>query len=94
MFMQQQLDLLAAADPLGFDSVWINEHHFDSWGGLMSAPTLVLAGLSQRSQYVRLGTSIAKAVAAAGITIGCAPRARHSSTRTMGRLMVPRLAQI
>jgi alkanesulfonate monooxygenase SsuD/methylene tetrahydromethanopterin reductase-like flavin-dependent oxidoreductase (luciferase family) len=58
-FMQRQLDLLAAADPLGFDSVWINEHHFDSWGGLMSAPTLVLAGLSQRTQRIRLGTSIA-----------------------------------
>jgi alkanesulfonate monooxygenase SsuD/methylene tetrahydromethanopterin reductase-like flavin-dependent oxidoreductase (luciferase family) len=57
--MQQQLDLLAAADPLGFDSVWINEHHFDTWGGLMSAPALVLAGLSQRTQHVRLGTSIA-----------------------------------
>ena len=58
-FMQRQLDLLANADPLGFDSVWINEHHFDSWGGLMSAPTLVLAGLSQRTQRIRLGTSIA-----------------------------------
>jgi len=57
--MQQQLDLLAAADPLGFDSVWINEHHFDSWGGLMSAPALVLAGLSQRTRRIRLGTSIA-----------------------------------
>jgi alkanesulfonate monooxygenase SsuD/methylene tetrahydromethanopterin reductase-like flavin-dependent oxidoreductase (luciferase family) len=57
--MRQQLDLLAAADPLGFDSVWINEHHFDTWGGLMSAPSLVLAGLSQRTQRVRLGTSIA-----------------------------------
>jgi alkanesulfonate monooxygenase SsuD/methylene tetrahydromethanopterin reductase-like flavin-dependent oxidoreductase (luciferase family) len=58
-FMQRQLDLLAAADPLGFDSIWINEHHFDSWGGLMSAPTLVLAGLSQRTKRIRLGTSIA-----------------------------------
>jgi alkanesulfonate monooxygenase SsuD/methylene tetrahydromethanopterin reductase-like flavin-dependent oxidoreductase (luciferase family) len=57
-FMQQQLDLLAAADALGFDSVWINEHHFDSWGGLMSAPAMVLAGLSQRTQRIRLGTSI------------------------------------
>jgi alkanesulfonate monooxygenase SsuD/methylene tetrahydromethanopterin reductase-like flavin-dependent oxidoreductase (luciferase family) len=58
-FMQQQLDLLAAAEPLGFDSVWINEHHFDTWGGLMSAPSLVLAGLSQRTHHLRLGTSIA-----------------------------------
>jgi alkanesulfonate monooxygenase SsuD/methylene tetrahydromethanopterin reductase-like flavin-dependent oxidoreductase (luciferase family) len=58
-FIRQQLDLLAAADPLEFDSVWINEHHFDTWGGLMSAPALVLAGLSQRTRHVRLGTSIA-----------------------------------
>jgi alkanesulfonate monooxygenase SsuD/methylene tetrahydromethanopterin reductase-like flavin-dependent oxidoreductase (luciferase family) len=57
-FMRHQLDLLATADSLGFDSVWINEHHFDSWGGLMSAPTLVLAGLSQRTRRIRLGTSI------------------------------------
>ncbi len=59
VFMQHVLDLLAAAEPLGFDSVWINEHHFDSWGGLMSAPALVLAGLSQRTRRIRLGTSIA-----------------------------------
>jgi alkanesulfonate monooxygenase SsuD/methylene tetrahydromethanopterin reductase-like flavin-dependent oxidoreductase (luciferase family) len=58
-FMRRQIDLLAAAEPLGFDSVWINEHHFDAWGGIMSAPTLVLAGLSQRTQRIRLGTSIA-----------------------------------
>jgi alkanesulfonate monooxygenase SsuD/methylene tetrahydromethanopterin reductase-like flavin-dependent oxidoreductase (luciferase family) len=57
-FMRQLIDLLAAAEPLGFDSVWINEHHFDSWGGMMSAPALVLAGLSQRTQRIRLGTSI------------------------------------
>jgi alkanesulfonate monooxygenase SsuD/methylene tetrahydromethanopterin reductase-like flavin-dependent oxidoreductase (luciferase family) len=58
-FMRQVLDLLAAAEPLGFDSIWINEHHFDPWGGMMSAPALVLAGLSQRTRRVRLGTSIA-----------------------------------
>jgi alkanesulfonate monooxygenase SsuD/methylene tetrahydromethanopterin reductase-like flavin-dependent oxidoreductase (luciferase family) len=58
-FMRQLLDLLAAAEPLGFDSVWINEHHFDSWGGMMSAPAMALAGLSQRTRRIRLGTSIA-----------------------------------
>ncbi|MBV9327289.1 MAG: LLM class flavin-dependent oxidoreductase [Chloroflexi bacterium] len=58
-FMRHVLDLLAAAEPLGFDNIWINEHHFDSWGGMMSAPALALAGLSQRTRRVRLGTSIA-----------------------------------
>ncbi len=58
-FMRHVLDLLAAAEPLGFDNIWINEHHFDSWGGMMSAPALALTALSQRTQRVRLGTSIA-----------------------------------
>ena len=57
--MRHVIDLLAAAEPLGFDNIWINEHHFDSWGGLMSAPALALAALSQRTERVRLGTSIA-----------------------------------
>jgi alkanesulfonate monooxygenase SsuD/methylene tetrahydromethanopterin reductase-like flavin-dependent oxidoreductase (luciferase family) len=59
-FMRRQIDLLAAAEPLGFDSVWINEHHFDSWGGMMSAPALALAGVSQRTQRIRLGCGAAK----------------------------------
>jgi alkanesulfonate monooxygenase SsuD/methylene tetrahydromethanopterin reductase-like flavin-dependent oxidoreductase (luciferase family) len=58
-FMRHVLDLLAAAEPLGFDNLWINEHHFDSWGGMMSAPAMALAALSQRTRRVRLGTSIA-----------------------------------
>src|SRR5579862_3988432 len=59
VFMRNVVDLLAASDALGFDAVWINEHHFDSWGGMMSAPALTLAALSQRTRRVRLGTSIA-----------------------------------
>src|SRR5579884_3776454 len=59
VFMRRLIDLLAAAEPLGFDSVWINEHHFDSWGGMMSAPAMALTAVSQRTRRIRLGTSIA-----------------------------------
>jgi alkanesulfonate monooxygenase SsuD/methylene tetrahydromethanopterin reductase-like flavin-dependent oxidoreductase (luciferase family) len=57
-FMRRLLDLLASAETLGFDNIWLNEHHFDAWGGLLPSPPMLLAALSQRTQRVRLGTSI------------------------------------
>jgi len=59
VFMRQLLDLLASAEPLGFDNIWLNEHHFTSWGGLLPAPGMALAALSQRTSHIRLGTSVA-----------------------------------
>jgi alkanesulfonate monooxygenase SsuD/methylene tetrahydromethanopterin reductase-like flavin-dependent oxidoreductase (luciferase family) len=57
-FMRRLLDLLASAEPLGFDHIWLNEHHFDAWGGLLPSPPMLLAALSQRTKRIRLGTSI------------------------------------
>lgn len=58
VFMRRLLDLLASAEPLGFQEIWLNEHHFDQWGGMLPAPPMLLAALSQRTRHVRLGTSI------------------------------------
>jgi alkanesulfonate monooxygenase SsuD/methylene tetrahydromethanopterin reductase-like flavin-dependent oxidoreductase (luciferase family) len=57
-FMRRLLDLLASAETLGFDNIWLNEHHFDAWGGLLPSPPMLLSALSQRTTRVRLGTSI------------------------------------
>src|SRR4051794_28895520 len=57
-FMRATVDHLVSADALGFDSVWVNEHHFHQYGGLMPAVTTMLAALSQRTTHVRLGTSV------------------------------------
>ncbi|MFI5268032.1 MAG: LLM class flavin-dependent oxidoreductase [Chloroflexota bacterium] len=57
-FMRNLIDLLAAAEPLGFDAVWLNEHHFHSFGGMIPAPSVLLAALAQRTSRVTLGTSI------------------------------------
>src|SRR5438105_1975332 len=57
-FMRATLDLLAKAETLGFDSVWVNEHHFHQYGGLMPSLPTMLAALSQRTSRVRLGTSV------------------------------------
>jgi alkanesulfonate monooxygenase SsuD/methylene tetrahydromethanopterin reductase-like flavin-dependent oxidoreductase (luciferase family) len=58
VFMRRLVDLLASAEPLGFDNIWLNEHHFNSWGGMLPAPPMMLAALSQRTSRVRLGTSV------------------------------------
>src|SRR5438067_13895960 len=57
-FMRATLDLLAKAETLGFDSVWVNEHHFHQYWGLMPSLPTMLAALSQRTSRVRLGTSV------------------------------------
>jgi alkanesulfonate monooxygenase SsuD/methylene tetrahydromethanopterin reductase-like flavin-dependent oxidoreductase (luciferase family) len=57
-YLRRLVDLLATAEPLGYDAVWLNEHHFTPWGGLLSSPPTVLAALSQRTKRLRLGTSV------------------------------------
>ena len=57
-FLRATLEHLVAAERLGFDSVWVNEHHFHQYGGMMPALPTMLAALSQRTSRVRLGTSV------------------------------------
>ena len=57
-FLRATLDLLVDAEALGFDSVWVNEHHFHQYGGMMPSLPTMLAALSQRTSRVRLGTSV------------------------------------
>jgi natural product biosynthesis luciferase-like monooxygenase protein len=58
-FMKRTIDFLVLAEELGYDSVWANEHHFHPFGGMIPAPAVMLAALSQRTSRVRLGTSVA-----------------------------------
>jgi alkanesulfonate monooxygenase SsuD/methylene tetrahydromethanopterin reductase-like flavin-dependent oxidoreductase (luciferase family) len=54
---EQGLAQACRADELGFDSVWLTEHHF-SRHGLVSDSLAVLAHLAARTSRVRLGTAI------------------------------------
>jgi alkanesulfonate monooxygenase SsuD/methylene tetrahydromethanopterin reductase-like flavin-dependent oxidoreductase (luciferase family) len=58
VYMRRLIDRLAWAEALGFDAIWLNEHHFSPWGGMMPSPPVALAALSQRTSRVRLGTSV------------------------------------
>lgn len=49
-----------AADRLGFDAIWVAEHHFEVYGRL-PAPLVYLARLSGVTERLGLGTAIAQA---------------------------------
>jgi natural product biosynthesis luciferase-like monooxygenase protein len=57
-FLRFTLEQLVSAEDLGYDSVWVNEHHFHQYGGLMPSLPTMLAALAQRTKKVRLGTSV------------------------------------
>ncbi len=51
------LDEIAYAEELGFDSVWMGEHHFCNY--LCPSPQVFAAAVAQRTSRLRLGTAVA-----------------------------------
>lgn len=52
------LDQIAYADTLGFDSVWITEHHFAE-DGYAPSPMILLGAIAARTTRMQLSTDIA-----------------------------------
>ncbi|MBB2912290.1 alkanesulfonate monooxygenase SsuD/methylene tetrahydromethanopterin reductase-like flavin-dependent oxidoreductase (luciferase family) [Streptosporangium becharense] len=52
------IDQVVLGDRLGFDTAWFVEHHFTRGFSHSSAPDLVLAALSQRTERIRLGLGV------------------------------------
>ena len=48
----------AYAEQLGFDSVWLAEHHFHSFGGLFSATPVIGSAIAQSTSTIRIGTAV------------------------------------
>lgn len=55
---QDTLELFVAADQLGFDAVWVAEHHFRAHPGRLPSLFPFLAVAAERTHHLRLGTSI------------------------------------
>ena len=53
--MFQQVEEL---DVLGFDYVWMTEHHFDEYGGTVPDPATFLAAAASRTNRIRLGIAV------------------------------------
>ena len=55
---QESLEIFDAADRLGFDAIWVAQHHFKDLGGMLPSPFPFLAAVAARTKRLRLGTSI------------------------------------
>jgi natural product biosynthesis luciferase-like monooxygenase protein len=54
---QEALEQAALAEALGFDAVWLAEHHFSEYGTCPS-PSTFGAAVAQRTRRVRIGTAV------------------------------------
>jgi alkanesulfonate monooxygenase SsuD/methylene tetrahydromethanopterin reductase-like flavin-dependent oxidoreductase (luciferase family) len=51
----QQAEL---AEELGFHCLWLTEHHFKRFGGMLPNPQILMGALAQRVKRMRLGTAV------------------------------------
>jgi len=56
-FIREELENLVLAEELGFDSVWITEHHFTDYS-MSNDPLQLLSYLAGRTKRVKLGTQV------------------------------------
>jgi len=56
-FMREELENLVLAEELGFDSVWITEHHFSDYS-MSNDPLQLLSYLAGRTRRIKLGTQV------------------------------------
>jgi alkanesulfonate monooxygenase SsuD/methylene tetrahydromethanopterin reductase-like flavin-dependent oxidoreductase (luciferase family) len=57
LFYAQRLQQIAAAEGLGFDSVWLTEHHFCD-DGYTPSPLVIAAAIGARTSRLRIGTNL------------------------------------
>ncbi len=56
-WLDEHLASLVEGDRLGFDNIWVGEHHFGDYG-VCASPTLVLAALAQHTTRARIGSAV------------------------------------
>ncbi len=59
---QEGLAQLELADQLGFDYIWLTEHHGLEEHAHSAAPEVLLGALTQRTKQIRLGTGVCHAI--------------------------------
>lgn len=55
--IQNTVEDAVLAESLGFDTVWVAEHHFSGYG-VFGRPTIVLGAIASQTSRIRLGTGV------------------------------------
>lgn len=56
-FYREMITLAVDTENLGYDSMWVAEHHFANYG-LCPAPAVLLATIAQKTEKIRLGPAV------------------------------------
>ncbi len=56
-FLQEELKQILLGEELGYDSIWMTEHHFDDYS-VSPAPLMTLAWVAANTKHMRLGTAV------------------------------------
>ncbi|QNG38533.1 LLM class flavin-dependent oxidoreductase [Geodermatophilaceae bacterium NBWT11] len=55
--LQRDLELIQRLDQLGYDEVWIGEHH-SAGSELVASPEVFIAAAAERTKHIKLGTGV------------------------------------
>lgn len=55
--IREEVDQMVLSEQLGFDSVWLTEHHYSDYG-LSSAPSVLVATAAARTERIRFGLAV------------------------------------
>src|SRR5881227_3220833 len=55
--MSRDMELIEWLDWLGYDEVWVGEHHSAGWE-LIGSPEIFIAAAAERTKHIRLGTGV------------------------------------
>ena len=55
--MNRDMELIEWMDHLGYDEVWIGEHHSAGWE-LIASPEVFIAAAAERTRHIKLGTGV------------------------------------
>ena len=55
--LERDLELVQLLDRLGYEEVWVGEHHSTGWENI-AAPDIFIAAAAERTRHIRLGTGV------------------------------------
>jgi alkanesulfonate monooxygenase SsuD/methylene tetrahydromethanopterin reductase-like flavin-dependent oxidoreductase (luciferase family) len=57
-FYQRMFAQMEEMDRLGYDHIWVTEHHFAMYGGTLPHPPTFMSAIARTTQQIRLGVAI------------------------------------
>src|ERR1700756_4178691 len=57
-FYQRMFSQMEVMDRLGYDHIWVTEHHFAMYGGTLPHPPTFMSAIARTTQRIRLGVAI------------------------------------